>query len=108
MRQMNLVGLTLVVLLTAMANVIGAESNLIEREILQIEEQRYQAMMEGDFTLLDAILSDDLIFTHANGTVESKRKFLGALQSGDLKYVSIRTEDVNVRAYGSSCILTGI
>jgi ketosteroid isomerase-like protein len=77
-------------------------------EIRALEMQRYQAMVQGEFALLDTMLSDDLVFTHANGQIDVKKAFMDRLKSGILEYKSIETRDVKVRFYGTCSIVTGI
>lgn len=85
----------------------GGERAKVEREIQKLEEHRFQAMIGVDLKTLDRLLADDLSYTHSSGKVDTKATFLAALRSGELKYESIRTEDIKARVYGNSAVVTG-
>jgi len=72
----------------------------VAQEIGQLETRRFEAMLRGDVSALEQILSDDLTYTHANAVFETKAEFLGKMKSGQLKYESFGPEDLRVRVYG--------
>ena len=76
-------------------------------EIIELENQRIAAMIAGDETTLDTILSDDLIYTHSTARVETKAEFIGNVTSGRTRYVSFERDDVNIRDYGDTAVVTG-
>ena len=78
-----------------------------EREIRELEMQRFQAMERVDVATLNRILSDDLIYTHANGLQQTKAELIGVLGSGDMKYESITPDDIRVRIYNQTAVVTG-
>jgi len=78
-----------------------------EKEIRDLETQRFHAMEKGDVETLDRIISDDLIYTHANGLRQSKFDVIGVLGSSDMKYESITPYDVRVRIYNDAAIVAG-
>lgn len=78
-----------------------------ETDLLALENQRYQAMVGADMELLDAMLDDGLIFTHASGKIDTKESFLNTISSGDLSYKTIIIDDAAVRNYDSCRVVTG-
>ena len=78
-----------------------------ESEIRELERQRFRAMEQVDVAMLDRILSDDLIYTQANGLQQTKAELIGVLGSGDMKYESITPNDVRVRTYHQAAVVTG-
>jgi hypothetical protein len=76
-------------------------------DLLNLEKQRYQAMVKIDLELLDSLLDHDLIFTHASAKLDTKESFMNSLKSGNLVYKSIDLEDVEVRMHESAGIVTG-
>ena len=76
-------------------------------EIIELESQRIAAMIGGDEATLDAVLADDLIYTHSTARVETKAEFIGNVASGRTRYVSFERDDVNIRDYGDTAIVTG-
>jgi ketosteroid isomerase-like protein len=79
-----------------------------EHEIRQRETRRFEAIVQKDLAALDDILSDDLSYTHTTGTHETKTEFIGKLKSGQLKYESLTPEDIRVRVYGTTGVVTGV
>jgi ketosteroid isomerase-like protein len=83
-------------------------SQQAEQEIRQHETRRVEALVRGDFGTLDEILSNDLTYTHASGVYESKAQIMANLKSGQVKYESLTPEDVLVRVYGTTGVVTGV
>jgi ketosteroid isomerase-like protein len=78
-----------------------------ERDIRELETQRFRAMERVDVATLNRILSDELIYTHANGLQQTKAELIGVLGSGDMKYESITPDDIRVRIYNETAVVTG-
>ena len=83
------------------------QKNDAEQQIIQLENQRFQAMTSADVDALKLILADELTYTHTSAAQDTKQSLMQALQSGTLKYESIDTDDVNVRVYGDTAVVTG-
>ena len=78
-----------------------------ESEIRELERQRFRAMERVDVATLNRILSDDLVYTHANGLQQTKAELIGVLGSGDMKYELITPSDVRVQMYPQTAVVTG-
>jgi metal-dependent HD superfamily phosphatase/phosphodiesterase len=78
-----------------------------ETELAAIERQRFAAMLAADVAALDRILAPDLTYTHSNAKLETKQEFIEAIKTGALKYRAITPEEIRVRVYGSTAVLTG-
>jgi ketosteroid isomerase-like protein len=77
-------------------------------ELRSAERVRVEALVSSDVPRLEKLLGDDLTYTHSTGTKDSKAEFLHRIQSGELKYDSMQHQnDVSVRLYGDTGILTG-
>lgn len=57
---------------------------------LASEDRRFAAMAASDVEILDAVLADDLHYTHANGMVEDKAEFIRRIVSGARRYQQVR------------------
>ena len=79
----------------------------IEQQILQLEQQRMQAMMDADAETLNRVLADELTYVHTTAALDSKESFIGTLSSGALNYESIASTDAQVRIYGDTALVTG-
>ena len=84
-----------------------SQHDKIAQDVREVEKRRIQHMTGNDLTQLERVLSDDLIYTHSSGRVESKEQFLSALRSGEIKYEAMDHEDVEVKVYGDTAVLTG-
>ena len=78
-----------------------------EKEILSLEDKRYAAMTKGDFGALEALLHDQLLYTHSSGVTDSKAVWMDAMKSGRTVYKSVKQSDRKVRIYGDSALVTG-
>lgn len=63
--------------------------------VMARDVQRGEALLRGDAPALADIYSDDLLYTHSNGQVETKAEFVGALADKSLTYQQFITEGVN-------------
>ena len=48
------------------------QDSLVVQEVGQVDNDRVKAMLHSDAMALDRICADDLIYTHSDGTVETK------------------------------------
>jgi uncharacterized protein (TIGR02246 family) len=60
-----------------------------DSQIQDLEERRYAAMVGPDLEVLDELLSDDVVYTHSNASVDSKASYLEILRTGTLVYHSL-------------------
>ena len=79
----------------------------IDHVIRQVDYERIQAQINADAVALDRIYADDFIGIGPSGTVRAKPQVLADFTSGDLKFQSITTDDVQVRVYGNTAVETG-
>jgi ketosteroid isomerase-like protein len=80
----------------------------VTRDVLAVERQWNEARAHGDVATLDRILVDDWTVTHANGTTDTKAKYLADLKSGARTFAGAVTEnDVVVRMYGDTAVVAG-
>jgi Domain of unknown function (DUF4440) len=87
---------------------VAAPRAAVERQVLDVQARRFQAIVEADVETLEDILADDLTYTHTTGKIDSKREFLDALKSRKVNYHSIEPADVLVRVYDDTALLTGL
>jgi ketosteroid isomerase-like protein len=77
-------------------------------EIQAMETRWNEARAHADVATLDRILVDDWTVTHANGTTDSKAKYLADLRSGARKFSGpVTVSDFVVRAYGDTAVAAG-
>ena len=79
----------------------------VEQVIKQVDHERIQAQIGADAAALDRIYANDFIGIGPSGTVRTKAQVIADFTSGDLKFQSITTDDVQVRVYGNTAVETG-
>ncbi|MBC7923229.1 MAG: nuclear transport factor 2 family protein [Ferruginibacter sp.] len=79
-----------------------------EQMIRTLEERRFEAMVKKDSATMRQILADDLIYTHSNAKVDGKEALIASIVTGSTNYKSFQTEDVQVRDYGGTAVVTGL
>ncbi len=87
---------------------IGFSQSKKQLQLEALERQRFEAMTMKNMPFLEAVLSDDLAYTHSNGLFENKRQHLDNLRSGILAYRSIQPEEMQVRVHRRAAVITGI
>ena len=79
-------------------------SGSAEAEITQAEKNWVKAVVARDFSALDRIYDDTLIYAHSTGIVETKDEYLAKLKSGAQKYTSIDLEKSIIRVHGNAAV----
>jgi ketosteroid isomerase-like protein len=95
----------------ALAHKQGAnreQGKSVEQAILQIDQERIQAQIGADAAALDRIYAADFIGIGPSGKLRNKTQVLSDFTSGELKFQTITTSDVEVRVYGNTAVETGI
>jgi hypothetical protein len=77
------------------------------QKIIELDRQRMEAMGKQDIATLNALLSDDLIYTHSSARLDTKKSLIGAMESGSTVYRSVVPSDVKAQDLGSAVVLTG-
>jgi ketosteroid isomerase-like protein len=76
------------------------------REILELERQSKDAAVHRDPEFSQRTLADDYVAITPLGQVITKGDTVAARKSGQLRYDSIEINDVVVRVYGNTAIVT--
>jgi len=93
--------------LIAVAPVAFAQSPA-EKDVMNTEKRRFNALVSKDYTVLNQTLSDDLVYTHSNGIVDDKQSFIQSIKDGKLTYAAIDPLEQKVRLYGNTAIVNGV
>jgi len=78
-----------------------------ENEILALEDRRFAAQTGKDWKTLDALLHEQLLYTHSSGVTDTKAVWMEAMKSGRTVYKSVKQSDRKVRIYGDNALVTG-
>lgn len=63
-------------ILSAVRPLAEGGDKALEGRILGLEAKRIEAMVKKDVATLDALLADDLTYTHSGGTTDTKASFI--------------------------------
>jgi uncharacterized protein (TIGR02246 family) len=65
------------------------DARSIEAEIARLDARRVEALLKNDVKALEQLFSDDLVYIHSAGKIDSKQPYLASLATGNLTYVSL-------------------
>src|ERR1044072_173442 len=77
----------------------------IERHVRQLNDDWVKAVVRADAATLERIMADDFYFTYPLEG-DDKAQFILDVTSGDLKIKHMTPEQLNVRVFGTTAVLT--
>jgi ketosteroid isomerase-like protein len=86
-----------------------------ERAIRELEAQFARAVVEGDRAFYDRVLAADFTHTSHSGVFKTRAEFMaedkfaakGASQTGRTRYDAYDVDDLAIRIYGDTAVVTG-
>lgn len=78
-----------------------------EQELIKVNREYDDAIMLGDKAALDRIFAEEFIYTNPKCEVRDKRQQIASLSSGEAKIESAKSDDVRIRVYGETAVMTG-
>jgi ketosteroid isomerase-like protein len=78
-----------------------------EMTLLQLEKDRFNAMINRDSSKLARILADDLLYIHSNGVTDSKETFIKNIMSGKLEYLAVDLHQADIRTHNQTAWIHG-
>src|SRR4051812_862199 len=79
----------------------------VERELIALDQAYNDAQVKKDRAALERLWADDYSYTHSNGAVMNKAQDIADTMSGDMTWTAAKLDDVRVRQYGETAIVTG-
>ena len=79
----------------------------VKAEILELEEKRYQAIIDGNLEAFRACCHPDLVYTHSNGSRDSVDSYLDKVRSGFYAYHDINHPADAVLVVGDTAVVIG-
>ncbi len=76
--------------------------------VIDLDKKRMQAMGVKDYATLEAVIADELIYTHSTARIDTKESLIGAMKSGATVYTSVEPSDVKAQDFGDVVVLTGV
>lgn len=81
--------------------------SITESEAQAAEDARYAAQTSNDFSAMDRLFGQDLVYINSSAVVDDKPSYIELMRSGTVKYRVMRRSDVRVRTYGCLALVTG-
>ena len=78
----------------------------VHREVENLESQWRTAVIQNDVATVNRLLADDYLGINPDGTLETKADALAQQRSGTMKIASIDPDNVKVRVYGDTAVVT--
>jgi len=103
------VSLSLRIILVLLALALSAERVFAaaEKEIDQLEDARYDAMIRVDLARLARILAEEFVYHQPNGNVATKANFIEQIKSGEVKVRKAERYGVKIHVYGDVATVMG-
>ena len=95
------------VLLTGCVSLESGLKNDPITALKQLDQERIQAQIGADAAALDRLYAEDFIGIGPSGAVRAKAQVIADFTSGNLRFQSITTDDVQWRLYGDTAVETG-
>ena len=78
------------------------------QKIIDLDKKRMHAMAQKDIATLNALLSDDLVYTHSTARLDTKESLIKGMESGATVYTAVEPSDVKAQDLGEAVVLTGV
>ena len=75
--------------------------------VLQLEKDRFKAMINKDSLFLVRALADDLLYFHSDGAQDSKETLIRNIMDGNLEYFSIELQQADIRTHSMTAWIHG-
>jgi ketosteroid isomerase-like protein len=83
-------------------------NNAMETELTNLEKEFSQAIVSNNAKAVEPFLAADWVIIDPDGGVIDKSRFLGVIDSGALIHETMESEDLRVRVYGDTAVLTAL
>src|SRR4030095_4124737 len=78
-----------------------------EREVTQLIEDLYEAVVKADVATLERLLHEDYVHHRPRGTVENRAQYLENRKARRVDFESLVADEIKVRVYGDNALVTG-
>src|SRR5690349_13695255 len=86
----------------------SASVGTADDEMIELEARIRAAQLNADVSALDALISDDLLFTGPDGGIGTKAQDLDAHRSGLVRFREHEPEELRVRRIGSDVAIVAL
>jgi ketosteroid isomerase-like protein len=83
------------------------EKMSMEEELVKLEKEFAEAILENDPEAVGRFVGDEWIVIDPDGGIVDRARFFEVIKSGALTHEMMESEDLRVRVYGDSAVVTG-
>ena len=83
------------------------KSGSVEETLMKLERDGAEAAKRRDVSFSEKLEAPDFLFIDPSGMVHTREEDLALSRSGDLKFESLNLDDMKVRVYGDTAVVTG-
>jgi len=76
-----------------------------QKEVEEKVQQLTKAMIDGDSATLDKLASNNLIYRHSSGHIDTKKDFVHKLASGESDFVTIDLTDPTISVINKNVVV---
>lgn len=77
---------------------LAAGLAMADEKAVEAAERAWGAgVVAKNYPVLERVLADDLIYSHSNGLVDTKRSYIDALKTGSAEYYKVDYESIRVK-----------
>jgi ketosteroid isomerase-like protein len=80
----------------------------VEEELLKLEKEFARAIVKNDAEAIGQFVAAEWVIIDADGGIIDKSRFLGAVKSGVLIHEMMESDDVEVRIYGDTALVSAL
>ncbi len=77
------------------------------QKVIDLDKERMDAMAKKDIAKLNALISNELVYTHSTARLDTKQSLIGNMEGGGTVYTSVVPSDVKAQDLGDTVVLTG-
>ena len=77
-----------------------------EEQLLKFVNEWDEAMVSNRADEIEKFMSDDWVIVGSEGGITSKHDFLGWLKSGDVTHSRMDSDEIRIKVYGNSGVIT--
>ncbi|MCA1600707.1 MAG: nuclear transport factor 2 family protein [Acidobacteria bacterium] len=100
--------LLLIALLAIVSSAPALAQSGTERKVLKLYKEYEEAIARRDASVHERLFADDYTYTPGNGNFMGRTEHMKFTKSGAVVVQSLRSEDVRVRVYGNTAVVTGL
>jgi ketosteroid isomerase-like protein len=86
---------------------LNQPGGLLTHPVLALEKQRCEALVRGDFGVLERIFSDSLTYIHSTGLVHDRAQCIAYMMTA-VRFESMQRAALEVDHFGSLALCTGL